>query len=88
MPYVNRQHREEWDAQFHLKEYPIFIHESAIGDINYFVTTLLLAWLGPNPRYGDYNAAIGVLECIKLELYRRAVAPYEDKKCEENGDVY
>jgi len=31
---------------------------------------------------------MGVLECIKQEFYRRAVAPYEDKKKEENGDVY
>jgi hypothetical protein len=23
-----------------------------------------------------------------MELYRRIAAPYEDKKCEENGDVY
>jgi hypothetical protein len=31
---------------------------------------------------------IGVLECAKLELYRRVAAPYEDAKCEDNGDVY
>jgi len=30
----------------------------------------------------------GVLECAKLELYRRIAAPYEDTKIEENGDVY
>jgi hypothetical protein len=27
------------------------------------------------------------LECCKLEIYRRLVAPYEDKKKDENGDV-
>jgi len=31
---------------------------------------------------------VGVLECAKMELYRRVAAPYEDKKKEENGDVY
>ena len=31
---------------------------------------------------------IGVLECAKLELYRRVAAPYEDDKIDENGDVY
>ena len=30
----------------------------------------------------------GVVECVKLEFYRRAVAAYEDEKCKENGDVY
>jgi hypothetical protein len=31
-----------------------------------------------------------VLECAKLELYRRIVAAYEDEKIAdpENGDVY
>ena len=28
------------------------------------------------------NDFIGVLECIKLELYRRVATPYEDKKKE------
>lgn len=31
---------------------------------------------------------LGVLRCCQLELYRRMVAPYEDKKIQENGDVY
>ena len=31
---------------------------------------------------------VGVLECAKLELYRRLAAPYEDLKIEDNGDVY
>ena len=38
----------------------------------------------------DYRSArnfIGELECAKLELYRRWVGPYEDKKIKENGDV-
>ena len=39
-------------------------------------------------KYSEINSVIGVLECAKMELYRRIAAPYEDKKCEENGDVY
>lgn len=39
-------------------------------------------------KFSTYSHAIGVLECVKLELYRRMIAPYEDRKCEENGDVY
>jgi len=30
---------------------------------------------------------IGVLECVKQEFYRRKVAPYEDIKIIENGDI-
>ena len=43
--------------------------------------------LGLNPKYSKINAIIGILECIKLELYRRVAAPYEDVKAAENGDV-
>jgi hypothetical protein len=38
--------------------------------------------------YTEYNALVGVLECVKQEFYRRAVSSYEDKKKEGNGDVY
>lgn len=63
-----------------------------IGAINYAITTLLVKSLVPTPgvriSYRDYNEIIGVLECAKLEFYRRAVARYEDTKINENGDVY
>ena len=38
--------------------------------------------------YSRINELIGVLECAKIELYRRIAAPYEDDKSRINGDVY
>ena len=38
-------------------------------------------------NYANANKLMGVLECSKLELYRRLIAPYEDTKVNENGDV-
>ncbi len=58
------------------------------GDLNYILTQATLEFLGEKPCYASYNMVIGALECAKLELYRRMAAPYEDKKIEENGDVY
>lgn len=58
------------------------------GELNYKITTMCLQYLGKLPSYADFNAVIGVLECCKLEFYRRAVAPYEDTKVAQNGDVY
>lgn len=34
------------------------------------------------------NDFLGILECVKLEFYRRVGVPHEDIKCEENGDCY
>ena len=62
---------------------------SSGGELNYLITQNCLDYLDQTGlSYVNYNTVIGVLECAKLEMYRRAVAPYEDKKIEENGDVY
>jgi len=61
------------------------------GEVNYAITRIVAAWHPDgvkNMSYEALNAKLGVLEAVKLELYRRVVAPYEDTKCKENGDVY
>jgi hypothetical protein len=64
------------------------------GELNYALTRLVDAYLVARAeeagrlRYAHLNEAIGVLECAKLELYRRVAAPYEDGKQAETGDVY
>jgi hypothetical protein len=85
MPYVNSDARIRLDAG----EPP-----RNAGELNYALTRLVDAYLvergedSGRVRYGHLNEAIGVLECAKLELYRRVAAPYEDEKRAENGDVY
>ena len=82
MPYILQEQREEldqWLGSLRLFDLPP-------GELNYIITKLLLSY---QPRsYADYNMLIGVLESVKLEFYRRAMAVYEDKRKEENGDVY
>ncbi len=56
------------------------------GVLNYIISSLIAKLY--KTSYTELNAAIGVLECAKLELYRRRVSPYEDEKIAENGDVY
>jgi hypothetical protein len=59
------------------------------GELNYLVTKLVDSFLMMSGvSYTSINAAIGVLECAKLELYRKIAAPYENKKAAENGEVY
>jgi hypothetical protein len=60
--------------------------EGRAGNLNYSITRLIDRLY--DRRYSEINDAVGVLECVKLEFYRRVAAPYEDKKCVENGDVY
>lgn len=61
---------------------------SSAGELNFLITYLCDRYLKDNLSYNKINEVIGVLECSKLELYRRIAAPYEDTKILENGDVY
>ena len=80
MPYVDQQARQRLDAG----EAP----ENA-GELNYAITRLVDRFLtAKGLRYAHLNEVVGVLECAKLELYRRIAAPYEDRKRGESGDVY
>ena len=58
------------------------------GELNYVISYLCDAFLGKDMGYETANEVIGVLECAKLEIYRRVIAPYEDAKMLENGDVF
>jgi hypothetical protein len=61
----------------------------SIGELNYIITQLCRQFLARGKAsYADHNEVIGVLECAKLEMYRRAVAIYEDGAIQRNGDVY
>lgn len=59
------------------------------GELNYLITKLVDSFLVMSGvSYTSLNAAIGVLECAKLELYRKVASLYEDKKERANGSVY
>lgn len=62
---------------------------STPGELNYLITLLCIEYVDEHDRkYEICNAVVGALECAKLEFYRRVVAPYEQKKITENGDVF
>jgi len=86
MPYLNETDRVRLEAlKKSIESAPIW----SPGDLNYLFTLLIKRYLEHNGMgYGHCNDVIGALECCKLELYRRKVAPYEDLKIKENGDVY
>jgi hypothetical protein len=87
MPYIKQETRFDLDDRLSDLAYQTRYLGGGVGECNYLITKLLLEVLKPE-TYTEFNAAIGVLECCKLEMYRRAVAPYEDVKSQTNGDVY
>ncbi len=85
MPYVHQSNRDKLDPAIDALA-ALIDPEHRAGELNYIVTRLMLALKG-EARYKDLNELVGMLECCKQEFYRRHIAPYEDTKITENGDV-
>ncbi len=77
MPYIPRSERSK--AYEHVLPHA--------GVLNYAVHQLIDTYFEQNNRnYQTVNDVIGVLDCVKMELYRRLVSEYEEIKILQNGD--
>jgi len=73
----------------HLKHMLEITHEPlTCGELNYMFTSLIKKYMANGVNYQKINDVVGALEGAKMEFYHRIARPYEDKKIEENGDVY
>ncbi len=82
MPYILKHRRAQ------LRAYSEVPDLDTAGELNYWFTQTISSYLGKEYNYQKINYVIGALEGAKMEFYRRVVVPYEDKKIQENGDVY
>lgn len=81
MPYITQERRD------------VILYEDGqlecAGELNFMITGLILAYVQRKGlSYQTLNDVTGALENCKLEAYRRLIAPLEDRKILENGDVY
>lgn len=84
MPYIVQEDRERLDAA--IEQLRFLVHDD--GQLNYAITRLVARYLGWDGwRYEMIARAVGALECVKLEFYRRLAGTYEDKAIAKNGDV-
>lgn len=91
MPYVKQNNRKFVDSDIECladKFRNCFGHLDT-GTANYIITRLILLMLKPNGgwSYESLSDVIKTLECSKLEITRRILNNYEDRKIFENGDV-
>lgn len=97
MPYIKSDKRSQVSTQLgYLIDAVVDVSDKDVlalpGILNYCITVLVkTAYQQVTGKaklsYSDHNSAVGMLECAKLEFYRRQTAPYEDEKIKENGDV-
>lgn len=80
MPYIKQSQREVINSTRKVPD--------DAGELNYLITMITHNYVRKHgERYQTYNDILGALEGAKLELYRMRIAPYENKKLEENGDL-
>ena len=79
MPYISKDNRP------YAEQAPL-----NVGELTYAITRVCLGYLDDEEHlnFEAIGQVIAALEASKLEFYRRVVAPYEDVKKVENGDVY
>lgn len=91
MPYIRQEDRPQYESEINSLVEKIdlgAIQDGIIdpGHFNYIFTTILNRCKFTR-NYRNYNAIVGMVECVKSEYYRCEVAPYEDIKKEQNGTV-
>ena len=90
MPYIIPADRKQFDPAIDELVDTITNHgfsQVKPGDLNYVFSKILWGLFKKNPSYTHGNEFMGVLECVKQEFYRRQLAPYEDEKIKEHGDL-
>jgi|TARA_R110002110_G_scaffold234042_1_gene450083 hypothetical protein len=88
MPYIPQDERKELDDLAGALTTQLR-NGNFRGRLNYFISSVAQGLIEANGvSYSFLNDFIGVLECVKLELYRRVATPYEDEKMGQNGDVF
>ena len=84
MPYIEQGRRNALLEPDPLADFP-----DTPGELNFLISHLCAQYVKNNGlRYQQINDVLGALEGAKQEFYRRVAVPYEDKKIQENGDVY
>ena len=82
MPYVKQTRRGFLDEVVRQMAYESIV---ADGDLNYILFAYCKRHISPS--YNNYKNFCGELRQCATEIERRLLAPYEDTKIEENGDV-
>ena len=89
MPYIkqgNRQYLDDGIESLARSITALSTVADRAGNLNYTITRLIDQLY--DLRYAEINEAVGVLECVKQEYYRKVAAKYEDEKAILNGEVY
>ena len=84
MPYITPDRRAVFDQALH----ELALEVQNQGELNYCIyklSRLITHRMGKS--YSNLSMCSSAMEHAKLEWYRKVLAPYEDEKIRENGDI-
>lgn len=87
MPYIDQSARDSLDGEIDALSDRLCKAGWKVGDVNYAVFRVMLAWFKSEPRYKTICNIMGTLTCVAQEFYRKVAGPYEDKAEEKNGKI-
>ncbi len=88
IPYIKKQDKTRWEELLNHIDGEFEFQLPSSGELNYIIISMIHNYImRVGLKYHNLNEVIGVLEGVKLELYRMVVAKYENKKRLTNGGV-
>lgn len=86
MPYIPTEHKHRIS---HLSILNLADDIKGPADLSYVISQLIVYYVQQRGKcWATLKDVDGVLDTLNKELYRRVTGPYEDRKAEENGDVF
>ncbi len=88
MPYISKDSRAEYDDEIDeiISKLDSWDNDTLSGHLNY-IFFRLAGTLGAGESYARMAVVSSALSEAQAEFRRRVMAPYEDEKIKENGDV-
>ena len=87
MPYILPSERARFDPLINALSAELQKDGCPEGNLNYVISSLVVKAFAANRRYAEGNKLMGVLSCVAAEFYRMDLAPYEDEKRAQHGEI-
>jgi hypothetical protein len=85
LPYITKDRREIVDPEITVLVEKL--RQLGLGDVVYVLYRLLKELYGNTRNFYTKAQALAALESTRAEYYRRVLAPYEDEKITQSGDI-
>jgi hypothetical protein len=89
VPYIKKEERAQFETAIQVAVELLDASGNKPGHLNFFISSLLEGYASnKGVCYEVLSETAAQASAAATEFERRVIAPYEDSKIQENGDVY